>query len=99
MFKISLGQGPASGSLLGLFLLVGAVVSNSAGAQAQAQDKPTATIAAATSDSDPLKALQWRLIGPFRGGRTVAATGVPGIPNLFYVAANNGGVWKTTDYG
>jgi photosystem II stability/assembly factor-like uncharacterized protein len=45
------------------------------------------------------QALSWRMIGPFRGGRTVAATGVPGQPNVFYVAASNGGVWKTNDYG
>jgi photosystem II stability/assembly factor-like uncharacterized protein len=43
--------------------------------------------------------LEWRCIGPFRGGRTVAATGVPGKPNLFYIGVNNGGVWKTTDAG
>ena len=43
--------------------------------------------------------LQWRCIGPFRGGRTVAAAGVPGKPNLFYIGVNNGGVWKTTDAG
>jgi photosystem II stability/assembly factor-like uncharacterized protein len=43
--------------------------------------------------------LRWRMIGPFRGGRTVGATGVPGRPNLFYVGVNNGGVWKTTDAG
>jgi len=43
--------------------------------------------------------LHWRMIGPFRGGRTVAATGVPGQPNVFYIGVNNGGVWKTTDYG
>ena len=43
--------------------------------------------------------LQWRCIGPFRGGRTVAATGVPDNPNLFYIGVNNGGVWKTTDAG
>jgi len=43
--------------------------------------------------------LRWRLIGPFRGGRTVGATGVPGQPNVFYIGVNNGGVWKTTDYG
>jgi len=43
--------------------------------------------------------LHWRPIGPFRGGRTVAATGVPGQPNLFYIGVNNGGVWRTTDYG
>ena len=43
--------------------------------------------------------LRWRMIGPFRGGRTVAASGVPGQPNLFYIAANNGGIWKSNDYG
>lgn len=43
--------------------------------------------------------LRWRLIGPFRGGRGVAITGIPGKPNVFYMAPNNGGVWKTTDYG
>src|SRR5262245_14499235 len=43
--------------------------------------------------------MRWRMIGPFRGGRTVGATGVPGQPNVFYVGVNNGGVWKTTDYG
>ena len=43
--------------------------------------------------------MQWRLIGPFRGGRTVAVSGVPSQQNVFYMAPNNGGVWKTTDYG
>ena len=43
--------------------------------------------------------LRWRMIGPFRGGRTVAISGVPGQPNIFYMAPNNGGVWKTTDFG
>ncbi|MEO8448526.1 MAG: glycoside hydrolase [Gemmatimonadota bacterium] len=39
------------------------------------------------------------MIGPFRGGRTKAAAGVPGQPNVFYIGAVNGGVWKTTDFG
>ena len=43
--------------------------------------------------------LHWRLVGPFRGGRTRAAAGVAGEPNVFYVGQVNGGVWKTTDYG
>jgi photosystem II stability/assembly factor-like uncharacterized protein len=43
--------------------------------------------------------MRWRMIGPFRGGRTVGATGVVGQPNLFYIGVNNGGVWRTTDYG
>jgi photosystem II stability/assembly factor-like uncharacterized protein len=44
-------------------------------------------------------ALQWRMIGPFRGGRTVGAVGIAGQPNVFYIGVNNGGVWKTDDYG
>ena len=43
--------------------------------------------------------LHWRMIGPFRGGRTRAATGVPGQPNVFYMGQVNGGVWKSDDYG
>ena len=49
--------------------------------------------------SDQLQGMKWRMIGPFRGGRTVGATGVPGQPNVFYIGVNNGGVWKTNDYG
>jgi photosystem II stability/assembly factor-like uncharacterized protein len=44
-------------------------------------------------------AMKWRMIGPHRGGRTVGAVGVPQQPNVFYIGVNNGGVWKTTDYG
>lgn len=43
--------------------------------------------------------LQYRLIGPFRGGRTVGAAGIPDQPNTFYIGVSNGGVWKTTDAG
>src|SRR5580658_8280899 len=43
--------------------------------------------------------LHWRMIGPFRGGRTRAATGVPSQPNVFYMGQVNGGVWKSDDYG
>ncbi len=43
--------------------------------------------------------MKWRNIGPFRGGRTRAVSGVPSQPNVFYAGAVNGGVWKTTDFG
>jgi photosystem II stability/assembly factor-like uncharacterized protein len=43
--------------------------------------------------------LRWRMLGPFRGGRTDAVTGVPGRPNEFYFGAVNGGVWKSIDAG
>jgi photosystem II stability/assembly factor-like uncharacterized protein len=43
--------------------------------------------------------MRWRCIGPFRGGRTVAIAGIPDQPDVFYIAAVNGGIWKTTDIG
>ena len=43
--------------------------------------------------------LQWRSIGPFRGGRAVAASGVPGGGSTFYFGAVDGGIWKTSDAG
>jgi hypothetical protein len=43
--------------------------------------------------------LRWRLIGPFRGGRTRALAGVPGDPAVLYVGAVDGGVWKSRDDG
>ncbi|MGD1945473.1 MAG: WD40/YVTN/BNR-like repeat-containing protein [Croceivirga sp.] len=43
--------------------------------------------------------LEYRMIGPFRAGRTVGAVGIPTQPNVFFVGHNNGGVWKTDDYG
>src|SRR5437868_12478307 len=59
----------------------------------------TAVSAAPPLGPEHYAALRWRCIGPFRGGRTVGATGVPGRPNTFLVGVNNGGVWKTTDAG
>ena len=50
-------------------------------------------------DSTTFASMRWRMIGPHRGGRTVGGVGVPGQPNVFYIGVNNGGVWKTTDYG
>src|SRR5262249_105054 len=43
--------------------------------------------------------MRWRMVGPFRGGRTRAVAGVASQPNVFYMGAVNGGVWKSTDYG
>jgi len=50
-------------------------------------------------DEKLFKAMQWRQIGPFRGGRALAIEGVPGEPDTYYFGAVAGGVWKTTDGG
>ncbi|HEY7899353.1 MAG TPA: glycosyl hydrolase, partial [Gemmatimonadaceae bacterium] len=61
----------------------------------------TLPIAVRSQTIDPAmySTLQYRLIGPFRGGRTVGAAGIPDQPNTFYIGVSNGGVWKTTDAG
>ncbi len=48
---------------------------------------------------DPLSQLRFRLVGPLRGGRVVAVSGVPSQPNTYYFGSVGGGVWKTTDSG
>ncbi|PYQ49862.1 MAG: hypothetical protein DMF59_12385 [Acidobacteria bacterium] len=54
---------------------------------------------AATVDPTFFQDLHWRLIGPFRAGRVLAVSGVPGEPEHFYFGSVNGGVWETRDAG
>jgi photosystem II stability/assembly factor-like uncharacterized protein len=51
------------------------------------------------AQSDLLKQLQYRSIGPYRGGRSAAVTGVPSQPFVYYYGSTGGGVWKSTDGG
>ncbi|MBI3792746.1 MAG: glycoside hydrolase [Gemmatimonadetes bacterium] len=48
---------------------------------------------------DPASAMHWRSIGPTRAGRARALAGVPSQPNVFYIGFDDGGVWRSTDYG
>src|SRR5713226_5340552 len=50
-------------------------------------------------DEKLFKGMQWRQVGPFRGGRALAIEGIPGEPDTYYFGAVAGGVWKTTDGG
>lgn len=59
----------------------------------------TAQDASAVVDPALYSAMQWRGIGPFRGGRSVASTGVASDPRTYYMGTVGGGVWKTTDAG
>jgi photosystem II stability/assembly factor-like uncharacterized protein len=81
--------------VLGVLVLTGAL---------PAADLPAAPAAAAAGSGtnvDPslFKALQWRGIGPYRGGRALAVAGIPGDASTFFFGAVAGGVWKTTDGG
>jgi len=64
------------------------------------QKKPSTPSKSTLSYDEKLyNALEWRSIGPYRGGRSAAVTGVSGKPNLFYFGSTGGGVWRTTDAG
>ncbi|MDP7578457.1 MAG: glycosyl hydrolase, partial [SAR202 cluster bacterium] len=52
-----------------------------------------------TIDSLLLDTIEWRQVGPFRGGRVVAVAGDPATPQVFYFGACSGGIWKTSDGG
>ena len=79
--------------------------SEAAQSQKESQKPTEATKAAAAEQKEPeeslgpWKGLQYRLIGPYRGGRVVAASGVVGHDDVYYFGAVAGGVWKTTDGG
>ncbi len=62
-------------------------------------EQPAYTLRSAATDSVILKGLRWRSLGPDRGGRSIAITGVKGQPKVGYFGATGGGLWKTTDGG
>ncbi len=75
-------------------LIFGGWMIHPAPSDAQAQDDPNAVYAPAL-----YQALEYRLIGPYRGGRVTAVAGIPDQPYTFYMGATGGGVWKTDDAG
>jgi photosystem II stability/assembly factor-like uncharacterized protein len=75
----------ASAVTTAAFLLLGPTLARVAGAQ--------------TLDSKLYSEMHWRQIGPTRAGRARALSGVPSQPNKFYIGFDNGGVWRSTDYG
>ena len=66
---------------------------------AQRPKPPAPAPAARPFDSTAFRAMQWRNIGPFRGGRAVAITGVTSQPMTYYAGYTGGGLWKTEDAG
>lgn len=66
---------------------------------AQKRKKSDPSTQSVKYDESLYKGIEWRLVGPFRGGRSCTATGVIGNPNLYYMGSVGGGVWKTQDGG
>lgn len=77
--------------LIGAFLFTGSIL--------KAQKTKSKKQSTSEYPTELYSNLEYRLIGPFRGGRSAAVTGVPGEPNLFYFGATGGGVWKTANGG
>jgi hypothetical protein len=71
----------------------------SASAAPVASPKPKPAKPADPFDQSQLAGLEWRNIGPDRGGRVVAATGVPSQRNVYYLGGTGGGIWKSVDSG
>ena len=82
----------ASAALLAASLLA-------SGLAAAPAHSATARRPAAALDPGRLTGMEWRNIGPFRGGRVVAVTGVPGARNVFYFGGTGSGIWKSVDSG
>lgn len=85
--------------LLRLLLIVLTALVSVPFSNAQKKQKSKTPQGEVVFDEKYYDALQWRNIGPFRGGRATTATGVIGQPQIYYFGATGGGVWKTTNAG
>src|ERR1700685_3286300 len=105
MSKTKVWAGGPACLLAVLFLVLGvntSAQSRTEKAKKLAPAQPTAETPAAPTDDreDPqFKGMEYRLIGPFRGGRSLTASGIPGDPTTYYFGATGGGVWKSADGG
>ena len=84
-------------NLLALLTLLFVFVANDT--FSQRRKKAAKEVNTVTYDDKLYKGMEYRSIGPYRGGRSAAVTGVPGKPTLFYMGATGGGVWRTKDGG
>ncbi len=73
--------------------------SKNAPAPALSKNAPAVSSATAPFDTTVFQALQWRLVGPWRGGRANAVAGIPSQPFTYFVGYTGGGVWRTDDAG
>src|SRR5678810_667163 len=81
-------------SVLSVFVIAGGAAYATTSPSPSASTTPTPQI-----DPKLFSRMQWRQVGPFRGGRALAIEGVLGEPNVWYFGAVAGGVWKTVDGG
>ena len=82
---------------IGLIITTSAIAQEKPGRKKATQ--PVQSIALGEVIDSTYRNLKWRNIGPFRGGRSVAVTGLVDDPLTYYMGTTGGGVWKTTDAG
>lgn len=82
--------------LVAMMLLMALFISEDADAQRRRKKKDAP---APDLKAEVYNGIEWRSIGPFRGGRAGTVTGVPGKPNVFFMGSTGGGVWKTENGG
>ncbi|MFZ1806331.1 MAG: glycosyl hydrolase [Cyclobacteriaceae bacterium] len=85
--------------LLTLFVLAMLIIESATAQRRRGATTSNNSSAALTFDQQYYEGIKWRELGPFRGGRSVTATGVVGDPNTYYFGAVGGGVWKSVDAG
>ncbi|MEP2670901.1 MAG: glycosyl hydrolase [Cyclobacteriaceae bacterium] len=85
--------------LLTLFVLAMLVIEGATAQRRKGAATANSSGAALTFDQQYYEGIKWRELGPFRGGRSVTATGVVGDPNTYYFGGVGGGVWKSVDAG
>lgn len=83
--------------LVAMFIAMTLFIADNADAQRRRKKKNDAP--APDLKAEVYKGIEWRSIGPYRGGRASSVTGVPGKPNTFYMGSTGGGVWKTDNGG
>ena len=71
--------------------------SSTSQAEAKSSDADNEESESAKPEDKPFKGMKYRLIGPFRGGRSLTAAGIPGDPTTYYFGSTGGGVWKSSD--
>ena len=82
-----------------LVLLAALSLAANTSAQKKPSESASQKLTVEDYDSSTLTTLKWRSIGPWRGGRCLAVTGVLHDPYTYYMGATGGGIWKTTDGG
>src|SRR2546427_4326705 len=86
-------------SVLRRLCVAGCLLTLANPATAQRRTRPASPVPSPAFDTSLYNALEWREIGPFRGGRVTAVAGHAAQPLTFYFCGTGGGVWKTTHGG